>query len=381
MEIDGNILFVTEISFYPMFGGERMRSYGLLKILSRTFTHVYAITGLKEPDEFIKEKFPNVTFFYFDFNGLDSKGKVIRTFKRDAGLDGLIQRVIKDNKIDLAFIDYKYYGHYIGSIKHHNIMVVYGTHNVQSRIILQKPYSNLYEYLFLRFYYLLYYLHEKVFFPKADRILAVSEHDAEYYSKFIGESKVINLPNFLDEEIYMGRDVKKEDYIVMTANFIAYQNDVGIRWFLENVWNSELRGRVKLVLAGIGSKEVLAELSKLYDMRNIEALGKQDDLTGIIKNARLAIVPLLDGSGTRLKCIEAMALKTQIISTSMGAEGIDHRGSILIADAPVDFRNEILDVLDKKKDTTERAWEIFMDKYSFSSNHKVFRTMLTDMLD
>ncbi len=108
-------------------------------------------------------------------------------------------------------------------------------------------------------------------------------------------------------------------------------------------------------------------------------MGEQDDLKGLIRNARISIVPLLTGSGTRLKCIEAMALKTQIVSTSRGSEGIEHEGNILIADSATEFRDKILEVLDGKVDTTDKAYDIFMAKYSLAANRLVFQEMLTSL--
>ena len=67
MKKDLSILFISEISFFPMYGGERMRSYGLIKILSRTFKKVYAITGLQKVEESLQAMLPNVEFFPFDF--------------------------------------------------------------------------------------------------------------------------------------------------------------------------------------------------------------------------------------------------------------------------------------------------------------------------
>ena len=84
-------------------------------------------------------------------------------------------------------------------------------------------------------------------------------------------------------------------------------------------------------------------LSKL-----IRALGEVDDMKPYIGKARATVVPLLHGSGTRLKCIESMALKTQLISTNVGAEGIEHEGSIIIADNPQIFKKIFLEGQCKK---------------------------------
>ena len=374
-----NILFLTEISFYPVFGGERIRSYGILKILSQSFEKVYAITGLKGENEEIRKMFPNITFHYFDFNSLSPTFKIFPSNTCDEKLTGLADRLIEAHDIRLAFIDYKYYGQYISPLIKKGLKVIYGTHNVQSRILKQKPANNLKEFVSIKLAYVMYYLHERRYLPRADRIIAVSSDDARHYRKYIPGSNIVTLPNFLDEDMYRNPDIPKEDYIVMTANFFAYQNEVGIRWFLKHIWTEELSGRTRLVLAGMGSKELFEQLSPTGTLTNVEVLGKLDDLKDVIRKAKVAIVPLLDGSGTRLKCIEAMALKTQVVSTSRGAEGIEHEGSILIADKSEKFRIMIMEVLDHKLDTTGRAFEIFRDKYSLSAGLKIFRTMLSEL--
>ena len=376
------ILFLTEISFYPVFGGEQLRTYGLLKILSQTFDRVYALTDLKEADETVRHEFPNVHFHAFDYNQIRV---IIRgfgyfvQFRKDERFLEEIERILTNQKIDLVFIDYKYYGQYIGYFRNKGLPVIYGTHNVQSRIMWQKPADSLRMYLRYKIFYLTHYLHEKIYFPRADKVLAVSQHDARYYGRYMDRSKIVVLPNFLDEELYRIKKVPGEEYIIMTGNFLAFQNETGIDWFVGNVWSDELAGRIKLILAGIGSKDVFQKVSAKYTFKNIEAVGEQDDLKGLIRNARISIVPLLTGSGTRLKCIEAMALKTQIVSTSRGSEGIEHEGNILIADSAAEFRDKILEVLDGKVDTTDRAYDIFMAKYSLAANRLVFQEMLTSL--
>ncbi len=382
MRRKGSILFLTEISFYPFFGGEKIRSYGLLKILSESFDHVYAITGLKERNEKIGKMFPNVTFIYFDFRTIQvviSQFGFVRQFRRDKTFLARIDEVLNKENIETAFIDYKYYGQYIGYLKKLGLKVIYGTHNVQSRIIWQKPSKKLNEFILYKTYYLTHLIHEMLYFRRADRIITVSGHDASYYGRYIKKSKIVTIPNFIDEELYPGENSEKEGYIVMTANFLAYQNFTGISWFLNSVWSSDLWGRARLVFAGIGSKEVLSKLNRDHQTTNIDALGEMDDLKDVISHAKVAIVPLLDGSGTRLKCIEAMALKTQIISTSRGAEGIEHEGAIVIADEPGEFRQKLIDILDNKTDTVEEAYRIFLSKYSLSANLRTFQSMLEGM--
>jgi len=67
----------------------------------------------------------------------------------------------------------------------------------------------------------------------------------------------------------------------------------------------------------------------------------------LVKTSALCIVPLRQGGGTRLKILEAMALRTPVVATSKGAEGLQvrHRKHLLIADTPRAFADAILELL------------------------------------
>src|SRR6202011_3427531 len=71
----------------------------------------------------------------------------------------------------------------------------------------------------------------------------------------------------------------------------------------------------------------------------IECTGPVDDAIRHLSAAKVAVVPLLSGSGTRLKIIEAWAAGTAVVSTSVGAEGLParHGENILLADSPESF--------------------------------------------
>jgi glycosyltransferase involved in cell wall biosynthesis len=80
---------------------------------------------------------------------------------------------------------------------------------------------------------------------------------------------------------------------------------------------------------------------------NITVTGMVEDVRPYIASASVCIVPLLSGSGTRLKILEAMAMGKSVISTSVGCEGIDvtHEKNIIIADEPSDFARWCIELL------------------------------------
>jgi hypothetical protein len=75
-----------------------------------------------------------------------------------------------------------------------------------------------------------------------------------------------------------------------------------------------------------------------------------------------------------------MALKTQLISTTIGAEGIEHEGSILIADTAGSFRESIKQCLSGKVDHTEEAFGIFRRKYSLEAGGKILDGIILSLV-
>jgi polysaccharide biosynthesis protein PslH len=83
----------------------------------------------------------------------------------------------------------------------------------------------------------------------------------------------------------------------------------------------------------------------VMDLRSehVEVTGLVDDLRSEIERAAIVIAPLRIGGGTRLKILEGMAYGKPIVSTSIGAEGLDvvHGRDMLLADTPAAFAEQI----------------------------------------
>ncbi|MBN1598292.1 MAG: glycosyltransferase family 4 protein [Bacteroidales bacterium] len=376
------ILFITELYPKANKGGEYIRNYGLYKLLENSKHEVISILGnkvLTEMPEIIDKEKTELFDFSCHYKYESLLKDVFLKFKKQPDLISLLDKICGTFKPDVVFWDYYYYGQYISYFKKKGIPVVYGTHNVQSRLTLQEPAKKLREKLARLIIFLFMRLHELFYFKKADAIIAVSTHDYNFYSKRFPSVKSYVIPNFLIEDDYSIPDVIKEGYIIMTGNFGAYQNKQGLKWFLDNVWHEDLLLKTKLVVAGRSSDVVFRELSMNNSYKNVEAVGGIEDMKPYIAKAKLSIVPLLHGSGTRLKCIESMALKTQLISTSQGAEGIEHNGSILIANNPESFKKMIMDVLENKLDKTQEAYNIFISKYSLTSSTKMLNQIIDNL--
>jgi glycosyltransferase involved in cell wall biosynthesis len=125
-----------------------------------------------------------------------------------------------------------------------------------------------------------------------------------------------------------------------SANFDA------MRYFLAEIYPGirQLIGNVSLTITGNTTGVRLADLQ--FD-DSVQLSGYVDDIRPVIARAAVCVVPLRQGSGTRLKILEAMALGTPVVATSKGAEGLDITPGhdILIADEPEEFAHQVIRLL------------------------------------
>jgi glycosyltransferase involved in cell wall biosynthesis len=139
-----------------------------------------------------------------------------------------------------------------------------------------------------------------------------------------------------------------EERIFFVGDLSWPPNAEGIRWFCEEIWPLVARlspsSRVEVLGRGAG-----AGLSML--MQNPPArvafLGEGDDTRPHWGRAAVAIVPLLGGGGTRLKILEAAACGVPVVSTPLGAEGLDFTEGeeILLAAGAEEFADAVARLL------------------------------------
>jgi glycosyltransferase involved in cell wall biosynthesis len=89
------------------------------------------------------------------------------------------------------------------------------------------------------------------------------------------------------------------------------------------------------------------EIQALHDPPAIQVTGFVEDVRPYLIESQVVIVPLLSGSGTRLKILEAWAMGKAVVSTSLGAQGLPavHGENILLADKPRDFAEAVIQLL------------------------------------
>jgi glycosyltransferase involved in cell wall biosynthesis len=176
---------------------------------------------------------------------------------------------------------------------------------------------------------------------KFDGIACITKKDAEFFAKHT-TVPIIDIPYGVDPTQFEPRDELADFpslYHIGAMNWMP--NLEGIQWFIDEVWplvNEKVPG-LSCHLAG----RYMPDWLKTGIKTNIVVAGEVPDAKSFIHSHAIAVVPLLSGSGIRIKIIESMALGKPVITTSIGAEGINYTQgeNIMIADRAADFAEAI----------------------------------------
>lgn len=145
---------------------------------------------------------------------------------------------------------------------------------------------------------------------------------------------------------------------MFSGNLEYHPNVSAVRYFREEIW-PELRERWPGLVWRLVGKNPQAVAKIISGDARIEVSGPVDDPLGELARAKVAIVPVLAGSGTRIKIIEAWAAGVPVVSTPLGAEGLAARAGehLLLADGAPAFRDAVSSLLASPalRDRTGRA--------------------------
>ena len=190
---------------------------------------------------------------------------------------------------------------------------------------------------------------ERKWFPHFSEILVPSQTDAEQVRTLAPEAHVNVYPNAIRLMPLLPSPDKK-DAIVFSGNLEYHPNISAVRFFSREVW-PHLRERWPgLVWRLVGKNPEAVARWTAGDPR-IELSGPVEDAVAELARSKVAVVPLLSGSGTRLKILEAWAAALPVVSTRIGAEGlpVEDGRHLILADGPLKFTEAVARLLENER--------------------------------
>lgn len=259
-------------------------------------------------------------------------------------MENKLKELVKSEDFDLAHFDHLHTGQYRESAN--GLPCVLDEHNIESLILdrcADAERSWLKKVIFKSQAKKMAALEGRIT-KKFSKCLTVSETDRENLSRLSGDGKNIEvIPNGVDTEYFNSPRIDEDRSLVFTGSMDWLPNDDAAVYFcreiLPLIWLKD--NRVKFYVVGRNPSRELLKLAQ--EDKRIVVTGAVDDIRPHVAKAKIFVVPLRIGGGTRLKILEAMSMSKVVVSTSIGAEGIDciHDRNIIIADTPEEFANSI----------------------------------------
>jgi glycosyltransferase involved in cell wall biosynthesis len=216
--------------------------------------------------------------------------------------------------------------------------------------------------------------YESVIQNEFDAVLAITQVDADVFIQNGLKKPVQVVPAGVENITGIAAATSETETAFYHLGAMDWAPNVeGIDWFLAEVW-PKLHLQfpdVPLYLAGRHMPDKYFKLN----LEGVHTVGEVEDATAFAKGKKMMVVPLLSGSGIRVKILEAMALGKVVITTSTGAEGIDCADGqhLLIANTAEEFIFAVGRILQDKNFATEvgmKARQLVMEKYN---NEKIAR--------
>ncbi len=179
----------------------------------------------------------------------------------------------------------------------------------------------------------------------ADLVLVTSERERLILKKMLPKNVIEVVPNGVDIEMFCGDSTEQEvpGRIIFTASMEYYPNVHAVQYFAQQCWPL-IRKHLPYATWHIVGKNPLPAVQKLAELPGVTVTGTVPDIRPYLASAVVAIVPLQIGSGTRLKILEALAMRKAVVSTSQGYEGLAvvPGKHLLGADQPETFAEAVI---------------------------------------
>ena len=209
---------------------------------------------------------------------------------------------------------------------------------------------------------------EKKWYRRFKKIVVFTEYD----KKIIGDNYKIKdievIPLGIDLDAYSQASAQEKKYdLLFVGNFSHMPNVDGASYFYRSIFQLVKKEfpHLKVVFCGANPSEEILRLSKMD--KSILVTGYVDDVREYYVKSKVFIAPIRYGTGMRYKILEAMAMGVPVVTTSVGARGIDEQ-SICIADTPQEFADRVIELLNnpqKRQDISEKARITVKECYSW----------------
>lgn len=346
---------------YPLWGGGALRTASVLNYLAGRYALdvvLFREQGAGDPaaalPEGLVEK-ANVIGLPFHArtlparlrrNGLRLLRGVPPLWDRFAGFDRDVSNCVEGRRYEVVVIEHLWCAHYERVLRPVAGRIMLNLHNVESALhrrfgAAEGGAARWAHERFARAYERI----ERHWLPRFDLVLAASEADA----LSLPSCKAAVYPNTLPHCALPARaapGTAAGGVLAFSGNMGYHPNVQAVRWFARDIWPRVRRAVPAAEWVLVGKNEhVVRDLVR--GAEGVRCTGMVENAVAELARADVAVVPLLSGSGTRLKILEAWAAGTPVVSTRLGAEGLGEWDGlpVTLADNADEFSAKIVRLL------------------------------------
>lgn len=222
--------------------------------------------------------------------------------------------------------------------------------------------------------------YEQAMVQKFDRVIAVSEHDRSLMSSWVDASRIDVVPTGVDLSQFRAEESPQPTTPLVTfVGAMDWEPNVdAVEHFCAATWpaiTAQVPG-ARFRIVGRNPDRRVQSLASA----TVEVTGSVPSVLEHLRRAAVVVVPLRIGGGTRLKIYEAMAAGKAVVSTRIGAEGLDvhDRKDIWLADEDSELAGAVVALVQNHdlRKGLERAAAVQAAKFDWSAVARTFRDAL-----
>ena len=349
-----------EITVLTMFTRKHRLTVEQHKEFSKTMNvhTVYVDTAIKWPALIL-----NVLFSDLPYNA-------VRFYSKSYAHE--LVRVLKSESFDLVQLEGLYVTPYINLIrKNSSARIVLRAHNVEHEIWERVAHEERNRYRRKYFEMLAGRIRRFEFgiINRYDMLVPITERDLNKFNS-MGNSKPSHVsPAGVEVQPVMGDSgIQRTFSLYYLGSLDWIPNQEGLTWFARSVFPRLRKNYPDLKLHVAGRNAPMSLVRKIVHS-GIVFHGEIDDAVAFSNEHSVLVAPTFSGSGMRLKILEAMALGKPVITTTIGAEGINAVSGeqLIIADDEESFYTAVVNLMNNPdfcKSIGQQAWELVFKNYN-----------------
>jgi sugar transferase (PEP-CTERM/EpsH1 system associated) len=408
-----NLLWLTHAIPYPPKAGFLSRTYNLLREVGRRHD-VDLISFIQEP--WIRTHFANleegieeskralgsicrrVTFLPIDrmrprwgkqltaLNALLTGKTYTTTWLASASARRVIADEMRRNRYSLVHFDT------IGLAPYRDLSrgvpAILTHHNIESHMMMRRADNaiNRVARAYFRLEARRLEVFERLVAPAFAAHITCSDLDTERLHRIVTDARVVTIPNGVDCEFFNTKHAAtRPNSAVFVGTMNWYPNIDAMQFFLREIW-PEIKRRVPdatMDIAGGNPPEDLIRLAR--SQPGVTMHGYVPDVRPLIDSAAVFVCPIRDGGGTKLKILDAFAMKKCVVAHPIACEGIDVTAGIdvVLASTPEEFISQMCRLFANERERVDigiAARQLVEKRYSFRQFGERLNSTIEDVV-